>query len=205
MIALFGGTFDPIHNGHLHAAQAAAHALGHPVRMVLSPRAPLRPPAAADAAHRWAMLQLACADQPQLRADGLEMQRDGRSYTVDTLQTVRQAHRQASLCWIIGTDAFNAIHGWQDWREVLSLAHLILLPRPGVPVAGPARKVFEDHRRLDVTAAPGGGVLLLDAEMMPLSASCVRTRIGAGRNVGDLLPKTVCAYIRRHGLYRGER
>lgn len=205
MIALFGGTFDPVHSGHLHAALASVRALGCPVRMVLSPRPPLRPPPAAEAAHRWTMLKLACADHPEVLADDTEMRRDGQSYTVDTLRAVRRTQPHAPLCWIIGTDAFNAIHSWHDWREVLSLAHLILLRRPGAPIAGPAQQVFADHRRRDVTAAPGGGVLLLEAEMLPLSASDARARIAAGGDLGGLLPQAVWAYIRRHGLYRGER
>lgn len=200
MIALFGGTFDPVHNGHLHGALAAAEALGCRVRLVLSARPPHRPPPKASANHRWAMLELACAPHPQLLPDSQELRRPGRSHSVDTLRTVRSAWPKVPVCWILGADAGNAIHTWRRWRDMLRLGHLVVLPRPGEAVKGATLKLHAQRRHINL-AAPAGSVRLLEADMLPVSASSVRQRLAAGGEAGHLLPVCVNAYIRRHGLY----
>lgn len=200
MIGFFGGTFDPVHNGHLCAAKAAAAALGCKVRMVLSARPPHRRPPCASAGQRWAMLRLACAAHPELLADDAELRRKGPSYTVDSLKAVRRRRGGEPLCWIIGTDAFNDIHSWRQWRTVLGLAHVVLLPRAGVALKGPALRLRR-RRRAGLSKASAGGILLLESEVPPVSASCIRRRVAGGAEVGHLLPDCVHAYIRRHGLY----
>ena len=201
MIAFLGGTFDPVHNGHLHAARVAAQALACPVRLVLSAQPPHRAEPLASAKRRWAMLELACAAESGLDADDVELQRDGPSYTVDTLAALRLRHGDAPLSWIIGTDAFNEIHTWRRWREVLDLCHLLVLPRPGAKLEGAALKLHLEHRCPDFERRPAGGIRLLDEAMLPISASAVRALIAAGGDASHLLPKGVCAYIKQHGLY----
>ena len=201
MIGLFGGTFDPIHNGHLHGALTAAGVLRCQVRMVLSARPPHRLPPVASVDHRWTMLKMACAAHPELLPDGREMHRPGGSYTVDTVEAMRSQWPGETLCWIIGTDAFNDIDTWCSWRRLLDLAHLLLLPRPGVVVVGSALDIHERRRRVGLTEAPAGGIQLLDEAMLPVSASGVRQRLATGSDVTDLLPACVNAYIMRHELY----
>ncbi len=202
MIGFFGGTFDPVHNGHICAARAAAAALGCKVRMVLAARPPHRPPPCASASQRWALLKLACAAHPELLADDSELRRKGPSYTVDTLKAARSRRGAEPLCWIVGTDAFNDLHSWRQWRTVLRLAHLVLLPRAGVALKAPALRLRK-RRQAGSFKAAAGGVLLLEEEVPPVSASAIRRGVAAGAEVAHLLPDCVHAYIRRHGIYSG--
>lgn len=202
MIGFFGGTFDPVHNGHICAARAAAAVLGCKVRMVLAARPPHRPPPSASASQRWALLKLACAAHPELLADDSELRRKGPSYTVDTLKAARSRRGAEPLCWIVGTDAFNDLHSWRQWRTVLRLAHLVLLPRAGAALKAPALRLRK-RRQAGLFKAAAGGVLLLEGEVPPVSASAVRRGVAAGAEVAHLLPDCVHAYIRRHGIYSG--
>ncbi len=201
MIAFLGGTFDPVHKGHLHAARAAAQALACPVRLVLSAEPPHRQRPEASAQRRWAMLELACAAEAGLDADDVELRRGGPSYTVDTLKALRLRHGDAPLSWIIGTDAFNEIHAWRQWRSVLDFGHLLVLPRPGAELKGAALKLYLERRCPDLEQRPAGGIRLLDEAMLPVSASAVRALIATEGDAGHLLPEGVNHYIRRHGLY----
>ena len=201
MIAYLGGTFDPVHNGHLHAARVAAQALSCPVRLVLSAHPPHRPQPEASAERRWALLELACAAEAGLEADDVELRRGGPSYTVDTLEALRLRHGDEPLSWIIGTDAFNEIHTWRRWRKVLDLCHLLVLRRPGAELKAAALRFHREHRCSHLEQHPAGGIHLLDQAMLPVSASAVRALIAAGGDVGHLLPQGVTTYIRRHGLY----
>ena len=201
MIAFLGGTFDPVHNGHLHAARVAANALACPVRLVLSAHPPHRPHPEASAERRWALLELACAAEAGLEADDVELRRRGPSYTVDTLEALRLRHGDEPLSWIIGTDAFNEIHTWRRWRKVLELGHLLVLHRPGAVLGGAALNFYREHRSDDLERQPAGGIRLLDQAMLPVSASAIRALIAEGNDVGHLLPQGVSTYIRRHGLY----
>lgn len=201
MIAFLGGTFDPVHNGHLHAARMVAQALSCPVRLVLSAEPPHRVQPQASPEQRWALLELACADEAGLEADDIELRRGGPSYTIDTLKALRLRHGDEPLSWIIGTDAFNEIHTWRRWREVLGFGHLLVLQRPGTALNGTALDFHREHRCPDLERRPAGGIRLLDEAMLPVSASAVRALIAKGGDAGHLLPEGVTTYIRRHGLY----
>ncbi len=204
MICLLGGTFDPVHNGHVHAAQTVAAHLDCPVRMVLAARPPHRPPPVASVEDRWAMLSAACAMRPELIADDMEVHRPRPSYTVDTLRRVRLQFPNEPIFWAIGVDAFRDIRSWHRWRCVFALAHLLLLDRPGSDLDEPSRTLYKS-RRFDVTAsAPRGGILKIAGAMLNVSATAVRAALAAGRPVADLLPDGVAAYIRHHELYATE-
>ena len=204
MIGFLGGAFDPVHNGHICVARAAAAALGCKVRMVLSARPPHRPPPCATANQRWALLRLACAAHPELLPDASELRRKGPSYTVNTLQAARSRRGAEPLCWILGMDAFNDIHSWRRWRAVLGLAHLVLLPRAETEIKGPALRLLR-HRRSDLSKTPAGSILMLKREVPLVSASAIRRRVAAGAEVEHLLPDCVHAYIKRHELYARRR
>ncbi|MGD8830050.1 MAG: nicotinate-nucleotide adenylyltransferase [Pseudomonadales bacterium] len=204
MICLFGGTFDPVHLGHLHAAAAVCRSIPvAEVRLVLSARPSHRDPTSASTADRWAMLCLACADDPRLIPDDREMLRDGPSYTVDTLRAVRAEAPSASIVWVLGSDAFALLPTWHRWREVLTLANLVVLARPGAfPDLDPdMQRLLETHRVESLAGCHEGGILVLQDAMEEIAAADVRRRLAAGRSVRQLLPEPVANYIRTHHLY----
>ena len=210
MICLFGGTFDPVHSGHIHGAAAVCAALELPeVRLVLAARPGHRQSPIASAEHRWQMLRLACASNPQLVADDRELMRDTPSYTVETLSELRTEVGDGDLAWVLGSDAFADLPNWHRWTEVLKFTNLVILRRPGQAHApqgvlnAELQSLCARHRvdhRLD---APFGQIMFLDNEMQGVSASLVRAALSAGQPVAQLLPDRVATYISVHGLYGG--
>ena len=205
MICLFGGTFDPVHNGHLHGARIAADRLSCNTRLVLSARPPHRPAPVASPEHRWAMLETACAGVPELIADDSEAGGVNSGFTVDTLRRIRSRYPDRPVFWAIGMDAFRVLRTWHRWPEVFDLAHLLLLNRPGSELDAQAQAILEKYRLDGMPRSAGGGILEVDASMLDISASGIRRCLAEGRPVSGLLPQGVQAYIRRHGLYAGDR
>lgn len=204
MICLFGGTFDPVHRGHIHGATTVCEALDLPeVRMVLSARPWHRNAPAASARHRWQMLCLACAVDPRLVPDDRELTRDAPSYTVDTLAEVRAEVADAGIIWVLGSDAFADLPTWHRWTEVLQLTNLVILQRPGeCPRWTDAlTRLCAAHRVDHPPDAAFGQIMFLESEMQAISASQIRAALAAGRPVAHLLPDQVATYISRHGLY----
>jgi len=209
LICLFGGTFDPVHLGHIHGATTVCEALElAQVRMVLSARPGHRQLPGASAAHRWQMLRLACEDDSRLVPDDRELRRDSPSYTVETLAELRGEVGSAAVVWVLGSDAFADLPSWHRWTEVLELAHLVVLQRPGKSLPGEGamfspqleslcRRHRVDHR----PEGAHGQILFLEDEMQAISASEVRAALAQGRPVAHLLPDRVATYITRHGLY----
>ena len=209
MIGLFGGTFDPIHLGHLHAADTALDVLGlDNLRLVLSARPSHRRAPIASAEDRWSMLQLAVADASQLIADDTELKRAQPSYTVVTLEQLRsRIGERESLAWLIGWDAYRDLPTWYRWRELLALTHLVVVRRPGQgePLVGDIDAFTKAHQTADLEVLrgePAGHVYFMTSSMLEISASDIRVTLAAGGDVGDLLPPAVWAYIRQRQLYR---
>jgi nicotinate-nucleotide adenylyltransferase len=208
-LAIFGGTFDPVHIGHLRVAWEAAEALDAEVRMMPAHVPPHRLQPQASAAHRLAMLQAALAGQSRLAVDQRELSRHGPSYTVDTLRELRQEiGPQRPLLLLVGADAYAGLPTWHDWLELYALAHLVVLTRPGHPVEWSGVLALETRARQVGTAAslrevPAGRVLELAVTPLEVSASHVRAEFAAGREPRYLVPNAVLAYIRAHDLYGG--
>ncbi|MBS0212399.1 MAG: nicotinate-nucleotide adenylyltransferase [Proteobacteria bacterium] len=205
---LYGGTFDPIHCGHLAVADAAATGFNAEVSLLPAADPPHRARPGAGATQRAAMLDLAIAGHPRLRVDRRELQRAGPSYTVDTLADVRaDIGPAAPLAWLLGADAFRDLHRWHRWRELPGLAHLIVAVRPGHGLSEldpQLRDALAGRWTTDpaaLAAAPSGRVFRLDLPLRTEAASDLRALIAAGQPWEACVPPAVAAYIRARRLY----
>lgn len=192
-LALFGGTFDPVHLGHLSVAWEAAEILDAEVRLMPASVPPHRPSPRASAAERVGMLRVALRGQDRLKLDTRELDRSGPSYTVDTLTGLRAEEGQRPLVLLVGVDAFTGLSSWHRWRELFQLAHLGVLRRPGFPGALPKDLADEVKDRYttdvaDLHAAPAGRVIKLDVTPLEVSATRIRQLLAAGRDPRYLLP-----------------
>ncbi len=203
-LGVFGGTFDPIHLAHLAVAQEAAETLGLE-RVLFIPAG--QPPHKPDreitaAADRLAMVELAIAGNERFAVDRLEVDREGPSYTVDTLEALDGGRGVAggtpALTLILSSEAFLGLPSWRSPRRILELACLAVAPREGYPPATPAFMA-------EAFAAFRDRVTYLDGPRIRLSASELRARAGAGRSLRYLVPDAVAAYIDDHALYRNPR
>lgn len=208
MIALFGGTFDPVHFGHLRAAWEVKEQLQiADFRFLPAGTPPHRDTKVTKAHHRLAMLRLAIDPAEGLSIDEREIHRTGPSYMVDTLAELRRAEHNRPLLLIIGQDSANTLEQWHQWQSIFELAHLVVMNRPGQSTAYQGQLALEMHSRT-VPAAPqladsaSGLVLNMAVTALPISSSGIRQLIGSGASPCYLLPATVLAYIRQHGLYR---
>ncbi len=192
-LGIFGGTFDPIHLGHLSVAWEASELLDADVCLMPASVPPHRPPPVASAEQRVAMLRAALQGQSRLHLDTRELARSGASYTVDTLRELRAEHGPRPLILLIGADAFANLATWHRWRELFALAHLGVLSRPGVSAMLPAelerevtgRWVREPAALRDL---PAGKVISLAVTPLEVSATRIRELLTAGRDPRFLLP-----------------
>ncbi len=207
MIGVFGGTFDPVHFGHLRCALEILERLGlDEVRMIPCGAPPHRDQPVATAAWRSQMLAVALADEPRLKLDTRELERAGPSYMVDTLASLRAEVDATPLCLILGGDAFSALPGWSRWQQLIGLAHLIVMRRPGwEPPAGDALgALVASHGITDaglLRSRPGGYLMFCEVTQLEISASGVRAILAAGLSPRYLLPETVLQLIYREQLY----
>lgn len=204
----FGGTFDPIHHGHLRLALELKQQLALD-EMYLVPCyiPPHRASPSVDVQQRLTMLQLALADCPELRWDARELQRESPSYTYDTLRELRgEFGEEASLSWCMGMDSFVTLDTWHRWQELLDLAHLVVVARPGweLPQQGPIAEMIAQHRAdlSEIRSAAAGKLVILEQRLLPISATEIRAKIKAGESPQFLLPDAVWNYIREQGFYR---
>lgn len=207
----YGGTFDPVHDGHLAIARAARDTLDATIRLMPAADPPHRAPPGANAAQRARMLDLAVAGEPRLLVDIRELARAGRSYTVETLRELRREIGDAApVALLVGADSFLDLPQWREWQALFDLAHFVVAQRPGSPLeqglAPELAALVAGRDAADAAAlraAPAGRVLRLNQPLHAESASEVRQRIAAGQPWQDLVPAPVAVYIERHGLYAG--
>ena len=205
-LGVLGGAFDPVHIGHLRGAIAVREHLGlNRVNLLPAAQSPLKGAATVTAADRLAMLEAAVRGVPGLGVDARELDREGPSYTVDTLIELRSEVGQAQpLIWIVGTDILPALPKWSRWRQLLELAHLVILERPGSDSPPPAVTQWLDQHRIDQNAlltSAAGGVMILDQPVLDIASSDIRALLAAGRDPRFLLPEVVMEYIESHKLF----
>jgi len=206
-LVILGGTFDPVHFGHLRPALEVAQALAvDRLHMVPAPSPPHRAEPGAPAAHRVAMLERALAGQDSLVLDTRELEREGPSYTVDTLAGIREGEPERPVALVVGEDSFASLTQWHDWQRLPELAHLVVMTRPGAPrVLDAALERLSTRNRArdpaELRSRPAGLVLTVPVTALDISASRIRAMIGRGEDPRWLLPESVLDYIRENGLY----
>ncbi len=196
-IGIFGGTFDPIHYGHLRTALELLQRLSlAQVLFVPSARQPLRDPSVAPMSTRLAMVRAAVREEPRFAVDTRELERPGPSWTVDTLRSLRSDHERRSLCLLLGMDAFLSLPRWRRWEELSGLANIVVAHRPGwqPPDQGPLADLLGrcgTESPTDLHRQPAGSVLVTPVTQIDVSASQIRAAAVAGEDPRYLVPDSV--------------
>ena len=200
---MFGGTFDPVHNGHLRVALDALEALGlSEVRLIPLAHAVHRDQPETPADLRLAMLEAAVQGRPMLRVDARELRREGPSYTVDTLRELREQIPDRPLCLLLGADAFNGFPRWHRPEAILRMANIALLRRPDAAIAPEVRELIDARRVERLDRRQTGRIVDCPVAQLAISSSDIRRRLAAGLSIDYLVPDAVLEIIQRHRLYR---
>ncbi len=205
-IGILGGTFDPIHFGHLRPALDVAEQLGlERIHLIPSARPPHRSEPQASPEQRLTMLQLAVKNNPQFVVDDRELHREGISYTVDTLASLRQDFPECPLYLMLGTDAFSHIQTWHRWQELLELAHIVVMQRADEPLTMPDEMTawYQQHQAKEGDENQlTGKIWLVHVTQLAISATDIREKISNNLNPQYLLPDAVIQLIGMLGLYK---
>jgi len=189
-LGVMGGTFDPIHHGHLVAASEVASALGLDEVIFVPTGEPWQKTEVTEGEHRYLMTVIATASNPRFKVSRVDIDRAGPTYTVDTLLDIQAAYPDAELFFISGADAIAQIMTWKDMQELWDLAHFVAVSRPG--------------HSLRIPNAPSGEISTLEIPALAISSTNIRERVEAEKPVWYLVPDGVVQYIAKHDLYRSE-
>jgi len=206
-IGILGGTFDPIHFGHLRSALEIYQALdlAH-VRLIPCFQPVHRKMPIASPLHRLAMVSTAIADEPALAVDDCEIQRKGPSYTIDTLEFLQKKMPDTPLCLIMGIDALLGFPSWHRWEDILKIAHLVIAHRPQyqLPQTGIVADLLKQrlkHESSALHSCIAGNIFFHPVTPLEISATDIRKQIAMRRSPRFLLPDSVYHYIEQHGVY----
>jgi nicotinate-nucleotide adenylyltransferase len=212
-IGLLGGTFNPIHFGHLRMAQELADSLSlNSVKFIPSANPPHKPPPQVSAEHRAAMVQLAIADNPQFQFDGRELSRTGASYTIETLESLRdELGDGTSLILIMGSDAFTKFNTWHRWQEIIKLCHIALVQRPASTNKESLTKELEtflhnhytEHAE-DLHEGSAGLVTMQAITPLEISSTAIRQALQLKHSARYLMPENVLDYIAAKQLFSAD-
>lgn len=196
-IGILGGTFDPIHLGHLHLADKICKKFDlQKIKIIPCYQSPTRSMPIASAIDRIAMIKLAIAKHPALELDDREIKPAKKSYTIETLQSLRQELPDVPLCLIIGTDAFSHLPEWREWKRITDFAHLIVVKR-----SNPKNPLPQISNLNDIHQHLGGSFLITDIHALEISSTMIRNLIKQKKNVEKFVPKEISSYINEHRLY----
>jgi len=208
-IGVFGGTFNPVHYGHLRSALELVERLGlEQLRLMPCAVPPHREAPACSATDRARMVELAVAGEGRLACDRRELRRQGSSYTIDSLIELREElGMRRSLCLVMGCDAVRNITSWHRWDELLDWAHIVVIARPGwlLPGEGLVAGWLSAHALKEsgpMRRQPAGGILVEELRPLDISSTEIRDMLSRGRSPRYLLPEPVLEYIYAHGLYQ---
>jgi nicotinate-nucleotide adenylyltransferase len=207
-IGILGGTFDPVHWGHLDVGDVAVHELKLSRLFVITSNVPPhRPQPLASSYHRFAMVSLAIVDRPDWRAADLELRHDAPSFTSRTLDLFHErGYLSSELFFIIGADAFAEIGSWRDYPKILDAAHFVVVSRPGFSVKELPRRLPKLADRMarppiDEVAQIDPLIILIDAPTADVSSTAIRDHLASGEPIAGLVPPQVEQHIEHHGLY----
>jgi nicotinate-nucleotide adenylyltransferase len=208
-LGVLGGTFDPIHFGHIDAAEAARRALDLDAILLVPAHDPPHRPAdpRATAFHRFALAALAAAEHDRYRVSDEELRREGPSYTVDTLRRLHgDGWTPQQLFFILGADAFAEIATWHEFPAVLDAAHFVVIARPGVSLDAALARAPQMTDRIRRSSDPsdsisGTGIFLVEAHTRDVSSTTIRQRLASQQRIDDLVPASVARHILTHHLY----
>ncbi|MES2499375.1 MAG: nicotinate-nucleotide adenylyltransferase [Pseudomonadota bacterium] len=211
LIGILGGTFNPIHFGHLRMAQEIADALElNEVRFIPAANPPHKDPPQASAKNRAAMVQLAIADNPLFRLDTRELNREGASYTIDTLISLRsEVDAEATLCLMMGSDAFTKLNTWHRWQEILDYCHIVLVQRPATSanqasLADELALLLQNHYTEtvnDLSSQNAGFIHMQAITALNISSTAIRNTCKLKQSPRYLTPQSVANYIVKSQLY----
>ena len=187
-LGVMGGTFDPIHHGHLVAASEVASAFNLDGVLFVPTGTPWQKDKVTDGEHRYLMSVIATASNPRFTVSRVDIDREGPTYTVDTLRDIQKAFPEAELFFITGADAVKQILEWKDHEQLWPLAHFVAVTRPG--------------HKLELPPAPEGAISSLEIPALAISSTDIRARVVDGEPVWYLVPDGVVQYIGKHKLYQ---
>ena len=210
MIGILGGTFNPIHNGHLHLAERLQQTLAfEAIRFMPASIPALKDVPNISAEQRAYMVELAIVDHPTFQIDSRELERVGPSYTIDSLISLRkELGDKMSICWLIGSDAFAKLNTWHRWNELLNHCHFVVVKRPlseELNWNAEVKLLLETHQTNDANTlkkSASGKVLIQEIEALDISSTQIRQHIASKTNVSDVMPSSVIKYIQQHQLYQ---
>lgn len=189
-LGVMGGTFDPIHHGHLVAASEVASAFNLDGVLFVPTGEPWQKSSVTPSEHRYLMSVIATASNPRFTVSRVDIDRDGPTYTIDTLRDISESYPDAELFFITGADAIKQILEWKDVENIWPLAHFVAVTRPG--------------HKLELPTAPEGAISVLEIPALAISSTDVRARVAKGNPVWYLVPDGVVQYIGKHKLYQAK-
>lgn len=211
---ILGGTFNPIHLAHLRIAEEVHQACQLDRTLFIPAAEPPHKDVAGEVsfAHRLAMVKAAIKDYPEFQASDLEIQRSGKSFSVDTLELLRQEDPHGERYFIIGLDSYRDISSWKDFSRLFSLSHLVVTTRPGVLIKAPLEPLpvamhkdfCYDEKSNKIRHKSGNYLIFLEETKLDISSTQIRNRHRKGQSIEHLVPAAVAAYIEENGLYKRE-